>query len=94
MSIVDDATAPRPFLEYVATPGCADCRRFEALLARIRPDYPNLTVSEVRPGSTRGIELTIERGALRFPVVVLDDLVIAVESISEAALREALDRAG
>jgi len=93
MSIVDDAAATHPHLEYVTTPGCADCRRFETLMARIRPDYPNLTVSEVRPSSSRGIELTIERGVLRFPVVVLDDQVIGVESISEGPLREALDRA-
>ena len=80
-----------PHLEYVTTPGCAECRVFEELLGRVAVDYPQVTITRVTAGSARGIDLTIGRGALRFPVIVVDDVVVAVERISEADLRAALD---
>lgn len=80
-----------PHLEYVTTPGCSDCRAFEELLGRVLEDFPAVQVTKVTAGSARGIDLTIGRGALRFPVIVVDDQVVAVERISEAALRGALD---
>lgn len=80
-------------LEYVTLPACGDCRRFGELLRRVTPDYERLDVREVRAESPRGIELTLERGALMFPVIVLNDEIIGIESIPEAELRAALDRA-
>lgn len=86
-------STPTAVLEYVTLPACADCRRFEELLGRVVPDYDDVDVREIRAESPRGIELTIERGALMFPVVVLDDEIIGIESIPETELRAALDRA-
>ena len=79
-------------LEYVSTSGCSDCRSFEGLLERVHPDYPWVEVRAVAADSTRGMDLSIGRGILRFPVIVFNDDVIAVESISEADLRSALGR--
>ena len=79
-------------LEYVSTSGCADCRSFERLLERVHPDYPWVEVRAVAADSTRGMDLSIGRGILRFPVIVFDDNVIAVESISEEGLRAVLGR--
>lgn len=81
-------------LEYVSTSGCSDCRVFEALIARVAPDYPGVEVRAVAADSTRGMALSIGRGILRFPVIVLDDEILAVESIAEADLRAALGRTG
>lgn len=82
-------------LEYVSTTGCADCRAFEALITRVGPDYPAVEVRAVVADSARGLALSMERGMLRFPIIVLDDVVVGVESMSEAALRSLLgpDRA-
>ncbi len=80
-----------PLLEYVTIPECADCRRFEALLERVLPDYPEVEVHEVAAETARGMAISVERGVLRFPVIVLDDQVIAVESVAEPAFRAALD---
>lgn len=77
-------------LEYVTIPGCADCRRFEELVERVIPDFPGVEVREVAADTPRGMAISVERGMLRFPVIVLDDDVIAVESIGEAALRSTL----
>jgi len=77
-------------LEYVTIPGCADCRRFEQLLDRVRPDFPELEVEEVASETPRGMALSVGRGALRFPVIVLDDEILAVETIEESVLRAAL----
>ena len=77
-------------LEYVTIPGCADCRRFEELVERVIPDFPGVEVREVAAETPRGMAISVERGMLRFPVIVLDDEVIAVESIGEAALRSTL----
>ena len=80
-------------LEYVTLPFCRDCLRFEALLAEVGVDYPKLNVQAVRADSARGRELSVEQGILRFPVIVLDGDVIAIESISAEDLRWFLDRA-
>jgi hypothetical protein len=77
-------------LEYVRSQGCRDCLVFELLIERVAPDYPDLRVQAVRADSARGLELSLGRGVLRFPVIVLDDEVLAVESITEADLRAAL----
>lgn len=79
-----------PLLEYVTIPGCADCREFERLLTRVLPDFPEVDAREVAGETSRGMAISVERGVLRFPVIVLDDEVIAVESISEADLRDVL----
>jgi len=63
---------------------------FEALLARVRPDYPDVTVTPVPADSPRGIALSVQRGILRFPIVVVDDMVVGIERISEVDLRAAL----
>lgn len=81
-----------PLLEYVTLPYCRDCLRFEALLVRIRRDYPALQARAVSADSVRGRELSLEQGIMRFPVIVLGGGVIAVESISEADLRWHLER--
>lgn len=80
----------RPLLEYVTNPGCRDCRVFEELLGRLMPDFPEVEVREVAAETPRGMAIPVERGVLRFPVIVLDDDVIAVESIAEVALRASL----
>ena len=46
---------------------------------------------EVEASSDRGLQISIGRGILRFPVIVLNDEVLAVESISEEALRAAIE---
>lgn len=79
-----------PLLEYVTIPGCADCRQFEELLERVIPDFPEVQVREVTADTPRGMAISVERGVLRFPVIVLDDELIAVEAIGEAALRTTL----
>ena len=93
---MDDQRSPtggkHAVLEYVSTSGCSDCRSFEGLLERVHPDYPWVEVRAVAADSTRGMDLSIGRGILRFPVIVFNDDVIAVESISEADLRSALGR--
>jgi glutaredoxin len=78
-------------LEYVTIPGCRDCVRFEHLIAQVAPDYPALEVREVAGDTPRGMEISIMRGAMRFPVIVLDDDIIAIETIAEADLRKMLD---
>ena len=79
-------------LEYVSSPGCTDCRAFEALIARVAPDYPALEVRAVPADSARGIALSLGRGILRFPVIVLADEVLAIETIAEPDLRAALQQ--
>ena len=94
----DRASAPDgfrvagPLLEYVTTQGCADCRQLEDLLTRIRPDFPSVEVREVAGESERGLRISVGRGVLRFPIIVLDDEIIGIETISEEALRQALMR--
>lgn len=73
-------------------PFCRDCVTFEALLAQVEVDYPDLQVRAVPAESPRGRELSVEQGILRFPVIVLGGEVIAIESISEEQLRRHLDR--
>lgn len=90
----DASAASRPLLEYVTIPACADCRRFEELLERIRPDFPELDIREVPAETPRGMAISVERGALRFPVIVLDDEIIAVETIDESTLRARLTAQG
>lgn len=80
-------------LEYVTLPSCRDCLRFEALLAEVRGEYPKLDVRAVPADSVRGRQLSVEHGIMRFPVIVLDGEVIAIESISAEILRWFLDRA-
>jgi len=89
-------TRSNAVLEYVSSSGCSDCRTFERLLEQILPDYPDVEVRGVTAESTRGMDLSIGRGILRFPIIVFDDVVVAVETISEADLRSVLarDRAG
>lgn len=79
-----------PLLEYVTSLGCSDCRRFEELLTRVQPDFPSLDVREVAGASARGLEISVGRGVLRFPIIVLDDDIIGIETITEDALRQAL----
>lgn len=79
-----------PLLEYITSPGCADCRRFERLLSRVQPDFPSLEVREVAGETPRGLEVSVGRGVLRFPIIVLDDEIIGIEAITEDALRRAL----
>ena len=78
-------------LEYVTIPGCRDCVRFEELIARVAPDYPELRVNEVAGDTERGMAVSIGRGVLRFPVILLDDEIVAIESIAEVDLRMTLD---
>lgn len=83
---------PSPLLEYVTSSGCTDCRAFEALVARVTPDFPTVEVRAVLADSARGTALSVGRGILRFPVIVLDDEIVAIESIAEGELRAALAR--
>ncbi|MDQ6795121.1 MAG: hypothetical protein M3067_09965 [Chloroflexota bacterium] len=93
-----DPSSPPPttraLLEYVSSPDCSDCRAFEALIARVAPDYPALEVRAVSADSPRGIALSLGRGILRFPVIVLADKVLAIEAIAEPDLRAALVHEG
>ena len=84
--------SPRPLLEYVTTTGCADCRRLEELLTSVQLDYPSLEVREVAGESDRGLRISVGRGVLRFPIILLDDEIIGIESITEDDLRGALAR--
>ena len=79
-----------PVLEYVTSRGCSDCRRFEELLARVQPDFPSVEVRQVAGESERGLQISVGRGVLRFPIIVLDDEIIGVEAMTEVALRRAL----
>lgn len=79
-------------LEYVSSSGCSDCRAFERLLEQVRPDFPDVEVREVAADSTRGMALSIGRGIMRFPIIVLDGETVAVDSITEADLRSVLAR--
>lgn len=79
-----------PLLEYITSPGCSDCRQFEELLARVQPDFPSLEVREVAGETPRGLEVSVGRGILRFPIIVLDDEIIGIEAMTEDALRRAL----
>lgn len=79
-----------PILEYVTSRGCSDCRRFEELLARVQPDFPSVEVRQVAGESERGLQISVGRGVLRFPIIVLDDEIIGVEAMAEDALRRAL----
>ena len=81
-----------PLLEYVSTHGCADCRRLEELLHRVQAHFPSVEVREVPGESERGLRLSVGRGVLRFPILVLDDEIIGIESIGEDDLRRALVR--
>ena len=93
--MADPRSAPmtrNALLEYVSSPDCSDCRAFEALIARVAPDYPALEVHAVAADSPRGIALSVERGILRFPVIVLADEVLAIETIAEPDLRAALQQ--
>ncbi|MGH2462442.1 MAG: hypothetical protein ACRDFZ_02305 [Candidatus Limnocylindria bacterium] len=83
--VADDSE--RPLLEYVTMANCRDCRRLERLLAEVRPDFPGVEVREVPADSARGRQASLELGVLRFPVVLLDGDIIAVERISEEDLR-------
>lgn len=87
------AEGGRPLLEYVTMPNCRDCRKLELLLADVRPDYPEVEVREVLADSERGRQASLEQGVLRFPVVLLDGEIIAVEKIAEEDLRWFLDQA-
>jgi len=49
-------------------------------------------VREVAGESERGLRISVGRGVLRFPIIVLDDEIIGIETISEEALRRALVR--
>ncbi|MDA8201222.1 MAG: hypothetical protein M0Z49_00370 [Chloroflexi bacterium] len=94
MTDLGSATVPGARLEYVVTEGCSDCVTFEALWAHLRPDYPEVTSALVPADSPRGIALSVGRGIMRFPIIVLDDRVVGIERIDEAGLRAALrDRA-
>ena len=84
------AASPPHVLEYVTIPGCGDCRRLEALLAVVMPEFPEVEVREIAADTRRGMAISVERGVLRFPVIVLDDELIAFETIPEAALRATL----
>ena len=90
MTDTGDATTGRPLLEYVTSSGCGDCRSFERVLARVSPDFPSVEVRAIEAASDRGIALSLGRGILQFPVIVLDDQVLAIESIAEPDLRGAL----
>ena len=80
----------KPLLEYVTTTGCADCRRLEELLNRVQSDFPSLEVREIAGESDRGLRISVGRGVLRFPIILLDDEIIGIESITEDDLRRAL----
>lgn len=81
-----------PLLEYVTSSGCSDCGRFEALVARVAPDFPTVEVRAVAADSVRGTVLSLGHGIMRFPVIVLEGEVLAIESIAEGDLRMALAR--
>ena len=87
-------TSTGGLLEYVSSPGCSDCRSFEVLVSRVAPDYPAIEVRAVPADSPRGIAISLGRGILRFPVIVLDDELLAIESIAESDLRVALEQYG
>ena len=90
----ESPAANRWLLEYVTLPFCRDCDRLEALLGKVRPEFPALEVRAVPADSPRGRRLSIEQGIMRFPIIVLGGDVIAIETISEDDLREHLERGG
>lgn len=87
-------TSAGALLEYVSSPGCPDCRSFELLISRVAPDYPAVEVRAVAADSPRGIALSLGRGIMRFPVIVLDDELLAIESMADSDLRVALEQYG
>lgn len=90
---VPDSRPGDLLLEYVTLPFCRDCLRFEAQVGEMAGDYPELRLRAVPAESERGRRLSVDRGVMRFPVIVLDGEVIATESISDGDLRRHLDRA-
>jgi glutaredoxin len=74
----------------VTSPGCADCSAFERTLDQVAPDFPGVDVRAVDAATARGLALSLGQGILRFPVIVLDNEVLAIESIAESDLRSAL----
>lgn len=82
-----------PLLEYVTMPNCRDCSRLERLLSAVGGDYPGVEIREVPAQSERGRQASIEQGVLRFPVLLLDGEIIAIESIHEDDLRLHLSQA-
>lgn len=81
-------------LEYVTLPFCRDCVEFEVLLERVRNEFPTLEIRAVAADSARGRELSLDRGIMRFPVIVLNSAVIGIESIAEQDLRRHLSESG
>lgn len=90
-----DGVAARsaPLLEYVTLPFCRDCTTFEAILATVRRDLAHFEARAIPADSARGRQLSVERGILRFPIIVLNGDVIAIESIAEDELRQRLQQA-
>lgn len=74
-------------------PNCRDCSRLERVLGAVRDDYPGVEIREVRADSERGRQASLEQGVLRFPVVLLNREIIAIESIGEDDLRWFLNQA-
>jgi glutaredoxin len=88
----EPSAANRWLLEYVTLPFCHDCVRFEALLGKVRPEFPALEARAVPADSPRGLQLSLDQGIMRFPVIVLGGDVIAIDTISEDDLRGHLER--
>lgn len=85
--------SPRAVLEYVTMPNCRDCSRLERQLSAIRGAYPDLEITEIAADSIRGRQASIEQGVLRFPVVLLNGEIVAIESIDDHGLRRLVDQA-
>lgn len=84
----EDLTTSQPVdAEPSPLPHAADGRAFERLPERGLPDFPEVEVRGVAGETPRRLTFSVERGALRLPVIARDDRIIGVEGLGEHDLR-------
>lgn len=76
-------------LKILTTPGCAHCRQAKDVLARVKPDYPELVVEEI--DITQQPEAAARYGVFVSPAVIINGEVAFAGGVREQELRAKLD---
>ena len=75
-------------LTIVTMDGCIHCARAKEVLAKVQPDYPDLTIKEVKITSDEGQKLISKYSIMSNPGIIINDELFSVGGTTEEDLRK------
>ncbi|MDZ7587384.1 MAG: thioredoxin family protein [Patescibacteria group bacterium] len=77
-------------LQLIKTEGCSHCAQVKEILAKLKPEFPDLQVEEVLMTTEKGMNLVQKYSIMSSPGIIINDKLAFTGGATEVQIRQAL----